>query len=139
MSVNTVFLIGFLGGNPEIKTNTAGKKVATFSLATSEKWRDKAPGERKEATQWHRIVVFNESAVSFAEQYLKKGSQALVEGSYKSRKYTATGGEREVFEVVVSAFRGGIVGLDKAERAPVPDADAYGGAGGAADDDGMVA
>lgn len=106
-SVNKVILIGNLGRDPEARTMQNGGKVVSFSIATSETWNDKASGERKEKTQWHRIAIFNEKLGEIAEKYLKKGSTVYLEGSLESRKFTdKDGAERETFEVVLSRFRG---------------------------------
>ncbi len=87
-SVNKVILVGNLGRDPEIRTLNSGDRVANLRIATSETWRDKATGERKEKTEWHSVVIFNENIVKVAEQYLKKGSTVYVEGSLQTRKYT---------------------------------------------------
>ena len=106
-SVNKVILIGNLGRDPESRTMQNGGKVVSFSIATSETWNDKASGERKEKTQWHRIAIFNEKLGEIAEKYLKKGSTVYVEGALESRKFTdKDGAEREITEVVLSRFRG---------------------------------
>jgi len=112
-SVNKVILVGNLGKDPESRTMQNGGKVVSFSLATSESWTDKGSGERKDKTQWHRVVIFNEKLGEIAERYLKKGSKAYVEGSIESRKYTdKDGGERDITEVVLSRFRGELTLLD---------------------------
>ena len=106
-SVNKVILIGNLGRDPEARTMQSGGKVVSFSIATSESWNDKASGERKDKTQWHRIAIFNEKLGEIAEKYLKKGSNVYVEGTLESRKYTDKDGqEREITEVVLGRFRG---------------------------------
>lgn len=112
-SVNKVILIGNLGKDPEIRSMPSGDRMATFSLATSETWRDRASGERKEKTEWHNIAIFNDNLVKVAENYLKKGSKVYVEGSLQSRKYTdKTGAERYMTEVVLAKFRGELTMLD---------------------------
>jgi single-strand DNA-binding protein len=113
-SVNKVILVGNLGRDPEIRNAQDGTKIANFSVATSETWRDKATGERKERTQWHRVVVFNDRLADVAQQYLKKGMKVFVEGQLKSRKYPdkETGQEREITEVVIDRFRGDFQMLD---------------------------
>ncbi|MCW5771191.1 MAG: single-stranded DNA-binding protein [Rhodospirillaceae bacterium] len=113
-SVNKVILVGNLGRDPEIRNAQDGTKIANFSVATSESWRDKATGERKERTQWHRVVVFNDRLADVAQQYLKKGMKVFVEGQLKSRKYPdkETGQEREITEVVIDRFRGDFQMLD---------------------------
>ena len=133
-SVNKVILLGNLGRDPEIRSTQDGTKVATLSLATSESWRDKSSGERKEKTEWHRIVIFNERLVEVAEKYLKKGSKIYVEGQLQTRKWTdQSGNERYVTEVVLQRFRGEVTMLDKADRDPGPGSeDDYGGGGSGA-------
>jgi single-strand DNA-binding protein len=112
-SVNKVILIGNLGRDPEFRSTQDGQRIATFSLATSENWRDKSSGERRERTEWHRIVVFNERLVEVIEKYVKKGSKLYLEGSLQTRKWTDQGGqERYTTEVVLQRFRGELVMLD---------------------------
>lgn len=112
-SVNKVILVGNLGRDPESRTLQSGSKVVNFSIATSETWTDRASGERKERTQWHRIVIFNDRLADVAEKYLKKGAKVYIEGSLESRKYTdQSGAERETTEVVLKQFRGELVMLD---------------------------
>jgi single-strand DNA-binding protein len=112
-SVNKVILVGRLGKDPEARTMQNGNKVVSFSLATSESWNDRASGERKEKTQWHRVVIFNDKLGEIAEKYLRKGGQAYIEGSIESRKYIdKDGAEREITEVVLSRFRGELTLLD---------------------------
>ena len=106
-SVNKVILIGNLGKDPEIRTLNSGDRVANLRIATSEQWRDKATGERKEKTEWHQIVIFNENIVKVAENYLKKGSTVYIEGSLQTRKYTdAQGVEKYSTEIVLQRFNG---------------------------------
>jgi len=106
-SVNKVILVGNLGKDPEIRTLNSGEKVANLSLATSEQWRDKASGERKEKTEWHRVVIFNENIIKVAESYLKKGSTVYIEGTLQTRKWTDNAGvEKYSTEVVLQKFRG---------------------------------
>ncbi len=112
-SVNKVILVGNLGKDPETRTMQNGGKVVSFSMATSESWNDKASGERKEKTQWHRIAIFNERLGEVAEKYLKKGMKIYLEGQLESRKYTDKDGqERETTEVVLQRFRGELTMLD---------------------------
>ena len=112
-SVNKVILIGNLGKDPEARTMQSGGKVVSFSVATSESWNDKASGERKEKTQWHRVVIFNERLGDIAEKYLKKGMKVYLEGAIESRKFTdKDGAEREITEVVLARFRGELTMLD---------------------------
>lgn len=111
--LNRAMIIGNVGNAPEIRTAADGRKVATFSLATSETWKDKESGEKKEATEWHRVVCFNQNLCGVIEQYVKKGSKLYVEGQMKTRKWTDNSGiERYTTEVVLSAFRGEIQLLD---------------------------
>ena len=106
-SVNKVILVGNLGRDPEARNTQAGGKIVSFSVATSESWNDKASGERKEKTQWHRVAIFNERLGEVAEKYLRKGSKVYIEGQLESRKYTDKDGqERETFEVVIGRFKG---------------------------------
>jgi single-strand DNA-binding protein len=112
-SVNKVILVGNLGRDPESRTLQSGSKVVTFSLATSESWSDKATGERKERTQWHRIVIYNDRLGEIAERYLRKGSKVYLEGALESRKFTDKDGqERETTEVVLKQFRGELTMLE---------------------------
>lgn len=112
-SVNKVILVGNLGKDPEIRTTGDGTKIASFSIATSESWRDKASGERKERTEWHRIVIFNENLVGTAERFLRKGAKVYVEGALQTRKWTDnTGAEKYTTEVVLQRFRGELTMLD---------------------------
>ena len=94
-SLNKVLLIGRLGNDPEIKQMTNGKSVARLSVATSETWKDKNSGERKEKTEWHRVVIFNEGLVGVVQQYLKKGSQVYIEGQIQTTKYTDSNGQEK--------------------------------------------
>jgi single-strand DNA-binding protein len=112
-SVNKVILVGNLGRDPEARVMQSGGKVVSFSIATSESWNDKMSGERREKTQWHRIVIFNEKLGEIAEKYLKKGAKVYLEGALESRKYTdKEGNERETTEVVLQRFRGELTMLD---------------------------
>lgn len=112
-SVNKVILVGNLGADPEIRRTQDGKAIANLRLATSESWRDKASGERKEKTEWHRIVIFNEGLCKIAEQYLKKGSKVYVEGALQTRKWTDKDGvEKYSTEVVLQNFGGVLTMLD---------------------------
>lgn len=110
-SINKVILVGSVGKDPEIRNTTTGKKIANFSLATSESWKD-ANGERKEQTEWHKVVVFNEGLAKVVENYVKKGSKLYVEGKLTTRKYEKDGVERYTTEVVLQNFNGNIVLLD---------------------------
>ncbi|WP_298728027.1 single-stranded DNA-binding protein [uncultured Ferrovibrio sp.] len=112
-SVNKVILVGNLGRDPEIRSMQSGEEVCQLSVATSETWRDKATGERKERTEWHRVVIFNENLVKVAKQYLKKGSKVYLEGSLQTRKWTDKDGvEKFTTEVVLPRFRGELTMLD---------------------------
>lgn len=125
-SLNKVLLIGHLGADPEIRRTNSGDPVVTFRLATSESWRDKNSGERKERTEWHTCVVFNENLAKIAEQYLKKGSKVYVEGQMATRKWEDPDGKaRYSTEVVLQKFRGELQLLDKADR-PSREPDDYG-------------
>ena len=106
-SVNKVILVGNLGRDPEVRHTQDGKPIVNLSLATSETWRDRNTGERKEKTEWHRVVIFNENLAKVAEQYLKKGSTVYIEGQLQTRKYTDKDGqEKYSTEVVLQNFRG---------------------------------
>ena len=106
-SVNKVILVGNLGRDPEIRSTQGGNRVANFSVATSERWRDRQSGEQRERTEWHRIVIWNENLVDVAEKYLRKGRQVYLEGELQTRKWTdQSGQERYTTEVVLQRFRG---------------------------------
>lgn len=106
-SVNKVILVGNLGRDPEVRTLNSGDKVANLRLATSESWKDKATGERKEKTEWHQVTIFNDNLVKVAEQYLRKGSSIYIEGALQTRKYTDKDGvEKYSTEIVLQKFRG---------------------------------
>src|SRR3954453_16808303 len=106
-SVNKVILVGNLGRDPEVRRLNNGEPMVSFSVATSESWRDKASGERKERTEWHNVVIFNENLARIAEQYLKKGSKVYLEGQLQTRDYTdKDGNQRKSTEVVLQRFRG---------------------------------
>ena len=112
-SLNKVMLIGNLGADPDMRQTQDGKRMALLSLATSESWKDKSTGEKKEKTDWHRIVIFNEGLAGIVESYLKKGSKIFVEGQLRTRKYTdANGVEKFTTEVVLSGFNGNLTMLD---------------------------
>ena len=112
-SVNKVILVGNLGRDPEVKRLTSGDPVVNLSVATSESWKDKASGERKERTEWHRVVIFNENIAKVAEQYLRKGSKVYIEGQLQTRKYTDKDGhEKYSTEVVLQRYRGELTMLD---------------------------
>ena len=112
-SVNKVILVGNLGRDPEIRSTQDGLRIGTLSLATSESWRDKNSGERRERTEWHRVVIFNENLVEIAEKYLRKGSKIYIEGQIQTRKWTdQSGQERYTTEVVLNRYRGELTMLD---------------------------
>src|ERR1700681_745477 len=112
-SVNKVILVGNLGKDPEIRRTQDGRPIANLSVATSESWRDKATGERKEKTEWHRVVIFNEGLCKVAEQYLKKGAKVYLEGQLQTRKWTDQSGvEKYSTEVVLQGFNSNLTMLD---------------------------
>ncbi len=112
-SVNKVILVGNLGKDPEVRSFQNGGRVANFSVATSENWKDKATGERKEKTEWHKIEIYNDRIVDVAEKYLRKGSKVYIEGALETRKYTdKEGQERYTTAVVIKQFRGELTMLD---------------------------
>jgi single-strand DNA-binding protein len=111
-SVNKVILVGNLGADPEIRRLNTGDPVVNLRLATSESWRDKNSGERKEKTEWHQVVIFNDSLAKVAEQYLKKGMKVYIEGALQTRKWEKDGVERYSTEVVLQKFRGELQMLD---------------------------
>jgi len=118
-SVNKVILVGNLGRDPEVRSTQDGTKVANLSLATSENWKDKNSGERRERTEWHRVVIFNERLADVAEKYLKKGSKVYIEGQLQTRKWTdQSGTEKYTTEVVLQRFRGELTMLDGRGGAP---------------------
>jgi single-strand DNA-binding protein len=112
-SVNKVILVGNLGKDPEIRRTQDGKPICNLSVATSENWRDKGTGERREKTEWHRVVIFNEPLCKVVEQYLKKGAKIYLEGSLQTRKYTDKDGvEKYSTEVVLQGFNSTLTMLD---------------------------
>jgi single-strand DNA-binding protein len=117
-SVNKVILVGNVGRDPETRRTANGDGVVSFSLATTESWRDKATGERKDATQWHNVVIWNEGIGKVAEQYVRKGSKIYIEGQLQTREFTdKDGNQRKVTEVVLQRFRGELTLLGgKGER-----------------------
>jgi len=125
-SVNKVILVGNLGKDPEVRRLNSGDQVVSFTLATSENWRDKNSGERKERTEWHNVVIFNENLGKVVEQYCKKGSKVYVEGQLQTRKWQdKDGNDRYTTEVVLQRFRGELTLLDSrgggADRDSFPD------------------
>lgn len=112
-SVNKVILVGNLGADPEIRTTQQGSKIANLSIATSESWKDRNSGERKENTQWHRVVIFTEPLANLCEQYLKKGSKVYLEGQLETRKWQDNNGQdRYSTEVVLRPYKGELTFLD---------------------------
>jgi single-strand DNA-binding protein len=112
-SVNKVILVGNLGKDPEVRSTQDGSKIVNLTLATSETWNDRASGERKEKTEWHRVVIFNDRTADVAEKYLKKGAKVYIEGSLQTRKWTdQQGQERYTTEVVIGRFNGQLTMLD---------------------------
>ncbi len=131
-SVNKVILVGNLGADPEIRRTQDGRPVANLRLATSDSWKDKNTGERREKTEWHRVVIFNENLCRIAEQYLKKGSKVYIEGALQTRKWQdQSGQDRYSTEVVLQGFRGDLTLLDRAGSAG-----SGGGSGGELADEG---
>lgn len=119
-SVNKVILVGNLGKDPEIRSMQSGDRVASFSVATSERWKDKASGERKEKTEWHKVVIFDERLVEIAEKYMRKGSKVYLEGQLQTRKWTdQSGQEKYTTEVVLQRFKSELTLLDsKSDSSP---------------------
>jgi len=112
-SINKVILIGNLGRDPEVRYAQDGTKIVNFSMATSETWKDKNTGERREKTEWHRVVLFNERLAEVAEKYLHKGSKVYIEGALQTRKWTGNDGvEKYTTEVVLQRYRGELTMLD---------------------------
>lgn len=112
-SVNKVILIGNLGKDPEIRSLNDGSKVVNLRIATSESWKDRQSGERKERTEWHQVVIFNENLVRVAESYLRKGSKVYLEGALQTRKWTdQSGTEKYTTEIVLQRYRGELTMLD---------------------------
>lgn len=120
-SVNKVILIGNLGADPDIRTFESGDKVANLSVATSERWKDKNSGERKEKTEWHRVSVFG-GAAGVCEQYLKKGSKVYIEGQLETRKWTdQSGQDKYTTEVIVRGYNGSLTMLDGKSDGQIPE------------------
>lgn len=134
-TVNRVILVGNVGQDPEVRSTQDGRRIVNLSIATSETWRDKASGERKEKTEWHRVVIFNERLAEVAEKYVHKGSKIYIEGQLQTRKWTDQGGQdRYSTEVVLQNFRGVLTllsdGRSGGSREPGDDGDDPGGFGG---------
>ena len=142
-SVNKVILVGNLGRDPEVRSTQDGAKIVQLSLATSESWKDKSTGERRERTEWHRVVIFNEHLAKVAEDYLRKGSKLYVEGQLQTRKWQDKEGlDRYTTEIVLGRFRGELTMLDSRSSegggagggpSEEPAAAGAGGGGGASD------
>jgi single-strand DNA-binding protein len=112
-SVNKVILVGNLGRDPEVRSAQDGSKIVSLSIATSENWKDRISGERKDRTEWHRVVIFNDRLAEVAEKYLRKGSKIYIEGQLQTRKWTDnTGQEKYTTEVVLSKYRGELTMID---------------------------
>lgn len=112
-SVNKVILVGNLGNDPTVRTTQDGKEIANLSIATSESWKDRNTGERREKTEWHRVVIFNDNLVNIAKNYLRKGSKVYIEGALQTRKWTdQSGQEKYSTEVVLQGFGGTLTMLD---------------------------
>ncbi len=124
-SVNKVILVGNLGRDPEVRSFQNGGKVCNLRIATSETWRDKNSGERKEKTEWHQVVIFNDQIAKVAEQYLRKGMKVYVEGSLQTRKWEKDGVERYSTEIVLQKFRGELQMLDKLDGEAKPKQQSY--------------
>ncbi len=115
-SINKVILVGNLGRDPEIRTTQDGKEIANLSVATTDSWRDKATGERRERTEWHRVVIFSDGLINIVKNYIKKGSKVYVEGALQTRKWVdQSGAERYSTEVVLQGFNGTLTMLDRRE------------------------
>ena len=129
-SVNKVILVGNLGRDPEVRTMQDGNPVVNLSLATSEQWRDKNSGERRERTEWHRVVISNDKLAEVAQKYLRKGSKVYIEGQLQTRKWTdQSGQEKYSTEVVLQRFRGELTMLDSRGEGGGAGAGDYGGQG----------
>ncbi len=131
-SVNKVILVGNLGADPDVRSMQSGDKVANLSIATSESWNDKASGERKEKTEWHRVVVFNQGIIKVCENYLKKGAKVYIEGQIETRSWEQDGQKKYTTEIVLRPYRGELNMLDS--RGGGGGASAGGGSGPAYED-----
>ena len=126
-SINKVILVGNLGRDPEANRLASGDPVVRLSIATSETWRDRQSGERRERTEWHRVVIFNEALCKVASEYLRKGSKVYLEGQLATRKWQDQQGvEKYATEVVLQKFRGELTILDSGQGRPPPEPDSYG-------------
>lgn len=128
--INKATIIGHLGADPETRISQAGTKMANFNVATSESWRDKTTGERRERTEWHRVVIFSEGLADVAEQYLRKGSKVYIEGKLQTRKWQdQSGHDRWTTEIVLQGYGANLTLLDRREGVPpADDPNAYGNA-----------
>lgn len=131
-SINKAILVGNLGADPEVRRTQDGRAVVNIRLATSESWRDKNSGERKEKTEWHRVVIFNEGLCKVAEQYLKKGAKVYIEGAIQTRKWEQDGVEKYSTEVVLNGYGGVLTMLDKpsGDKPEKPEGNSYADATG---------
>ncbi len=130
-SLNKVTLIGNLGRDPEIRNTNDGREIANFSLATSESWKDKSSGERREKTEWHRIVVFNEGLIRVVKEFVKKGTKLYIEGALQTRKWVdASGQEKYSTEVVLQNFNGTLILLDNRNNGDFSSNDSSSNSGG---------
>ncbi|QPC87802.1 single-stranded DNA-binding protein [Mesorhizobium sp. NBSH29] len=129
-SVNKVILVGNLGADPEIRRLNSGEPVVNLRIATSESWRDKNSGDRKEKTEWHQVVIFNDNLAKVAEQYLKKGMKVYIEGQLQTRKWEKDGVERYSTEIVLQKFRGELQMLDSRGQGGDSGQVGYSGGGG---------
>lgn len=128
-SVNKVFIIGNLGRDPEVRSFQSGGRVCNLRIATSESWKDKATGERKERTEWHAVTIYNDPLIGVAEKFLRKGSKVYIEGQLETRKYERDGREAYATEIVLRPFRGELTLLDGRDGTP----DGQGAAQGASE------
>ncbi len=133
-SVNKVILVGNLGADPDVRTMQSGDKVVNLSIATSEGWKDKATGERREKTEWHRVVVFNKGLVNVCENYLKKGAKVYIEGQVETRSWEQDGQKKYTTEIVLRPYRSELTMLDS--RGGGDSSGGYGGGGGQSFNDG---
>lgn len=135
-SVNKVILVGNLGADPDVRTMQSGDKVVNLSVATSESWKDKMSGERKERTEWHRVVIFNKGLVTVCENYLRKGAKVYIEGQVETRKWQdQSGQDRYTTEIVLRPFRGELTMLDS--RSGSGSGGSFGDSGNPSFDSGM--
>ena len=122
MSINKVILVGNVGQDPEIRNTSDGREIASFSVATSESWKDKVSGERKDKTEWHRVVVVNDKLADVCEKYLRKGSKVYIEGQLQTRKWTDNNGvDKYTTEVVIPNYSGVLTMLDSRSQSAISD------------------